>query len=80
MVHERRMEVAWNFGTRIHLQATIQALADRHLACLRSILAHCRIASSAGYTPSDFPLAGMDQKQLDRVLRSALQATRRQAP
>src|SRR3979411_2563129 len=35
--------------------------------CLRGLIAHCR-ASEGGHTPSDFPLADLDQPQLDRLM------------
>jgi amino acid adenylation domain-containing protein/non-ribosomal peptide synthase protein (TIGR01720 family) len=70
MVRAQRLEVAWTFGRTLHRQSTIQSLADQYLAALRSLIAHARTAAAQQeqFTPSDFPLAGVDQKQLDRLV------------
>jgi non-ribosomal peptide synthase protein (TIGR01720 family) len=80
MVRGQCLEVTWTFGRDIHRQATIQSLADQYIAALRSLIAHCRAVGEASYTPSDFPLAGMDQKQLDRLLGDLRQKKSRRAP
>jgi amino acid adenylation domain-containing protein/non-ribosomal peptide synthase protein (TIGR01720 family) len=46
---------------------TIRDFAAAVDAQLRHLIAHC--ASHFGYTPSDFPLARLDQSTLDRLLR-----------
>ncbi len=35
---------------------------------LESLIEHCRSAETGGYTPSDFPLAGLDQSELDKLI------------
>ncbi|MGH8549115.1 MAG: amino acid adenylation domain-containing protein [Methylococcales bacterium] len=56
-------------------KATIEGFIQRYLAWLRRLIEHCRSAVVAGYTPSDFPLAGLDQTRLDHLLsgRTAVQ-------
>ena len=44
-------------------------LADGFAAALRAVLAHCLSGGPGPYTPSDFPLAGLDQRSLAAVLR-----------
>jgi hypothetical protein len=39
------------------------------LQSLRDLIAHCRSPEAGAYTPSDFPLAELDRKQLDKVLK-----------
>jgi hypothetical protein len=37
---------------------------------LRALVAHCREAGAGGFTPSDFPLARLSQRQLDRLAQT----------
>jgi len=62
-----RLQVAWTYSADRHLRSTIEALAQRFLVSLRELLAHCTAPEIYGYTPSDFPLAGLAQEPLDRV-------------
>ncbi|HXK09666.1 MAG TPA: amino acid adenylation domain-containing protein [Vicinamibacteria bacterium] len=57
-VHDRKLDPA----------AEVERLAQAFLDALRALVAHCRSAESFGYTPSDFPLAGLGQGELDRLL------------
>jgi hypothetical protein len=43
-------------------------VADGYLRALRELIAHCRKDGAGGYTPSDFPLAGLTQQELDALL------------
>ena len=42
-------------------------LADGLVEALRELIAHCLVAEHARWTPSDFPLAGLDQARLDML-------------
>jgi hypothetical protein len=35
---------------------------------LREIIAHCKPGETVGYTPSDFPEAELNQKDLDQII------------
>jgi amino acid adenylation domain-containing protein/non-ribosomal peptide synthase protein (TIGR01720 family) len=63
-----RLHLQWTFGEGTHRRETIQRLAERYLDALRALIAHCRAARPGGCTPSDFPLAGLSQAQLDAVV------------
>ena len=52
-----RLQMEWSYGAHLHREATIEGLAGRYLAELRSLVAHCRTAGAGGGTPSDFPAA-----------------------
>ncbi len=65
-----RLTMQWLYSTEVHEAATIEALADRCLASLLRLVDHCSTAGAGGYTPSDFPEAGLDQAELDRFLDS----------
>jgi non-ribosomal peptide synthase protein (TIGR01720 family) len=66
LVIDGRMTVRFGYAAGIHDEATIQRLADGFGAALRGCVAHCLAPDAVGYTPSDFPLAGLDQDALDR--------------
>ena len=44
-------------------------LAEQFLAGLRGLIAHCLTPGVGGHTPSDFPLAGVDQATLEAIER-----------
>ncbi|HEX7243015.1 MAG TPA: condensation domain-containing protein, partial [Longimicrobiaceae bacterium] len=62
------LRVSWTYGTETHREETVRALAGRYTDALRELIEHCRSAGAGGYTPSDFPVAGLDQKKLDRLM------------
>ena len=62
------LELRWSYSGRVHRRETINRVATAHANALRAIIAHCAKPESSGYTPSDFPLAGLDQAALDRVV------------
>lgn len=67
MVRDGRLELAVTYSRRIHHERTARELAEATLAGLRSIIDHCRRPDAGGRTPSDFPLAALDQSEVDRV-------------
>ena len=70
MVEGGRLRATWEYGAEVHRAETVEALASRYLGELRALIAHCSGAKASGHTPSDFPLAGLDQAQLDGLLGS----------
>ncbi|WP_206686054.1 non-ribosomal peptide synthetase [Kribbella qitaiheensis] len=61
------LELEWQFSTAVHDEATVRALAETMVADLREIIGHCTRPDTGGRTPSDFPLAGLDQAAVDRI-------------
>jgi non-ribosomal peptide synthase protein (TIGR01720 family) len=59
-----RLRLAWSYGHDVHHRETVEALSAAFLAHLRSVIDHCRAVEVAASTPSDFPLAGIDQETL----------------
>ncbi|MEO8564694.1 MAG: condensation domain-containing protein, partial [bacterium] len=68
LVQEGRLTVRFGYARTVHDAATIERLAELYASALRGCIAHCLAPDAGGYTPSDFPLAGLDQRALDRVL------------
>ena len=60
-----RLHLELTFSRRRHGPATAERLADAFLDNLRRLVAYCTNEAHFGYTPSDFPLAQLDQATLD---------------
>jgi amino acid adenylation domain-containing protein/non-ribosomal peptide synthase protein (TIGR01720 family) len=69
MVVGGELRIFWRFGRRIFRQETVEAAARELIASLRALLAHCLEPEAGGLTPSDVPLARIDQAGLDRLWR-----------
>ncbi|WP_236170221.1 non-ribosomal peptide synthetase, partial [Pseudomonas parasichuanensis] len=66
-VYDGELSLAWSFSTQMFPAATVQRLADDYREQLMALVAHCTSAGHAGLTPSDVPLAGLDQASLDAL-------------
>ncbi|MEW2531112.1 condensation domain-containing protein, partial [Streptomyces sp. NPDC047071] len=62
------LEITWHYSHTLHREETVAGLADGMLAALTELVAHCCREDAGGRTPSDFPLARVDQEALDRVV------------
>lgn len=67
LVSDGRLSMRWAYWPGAHDRATIERLAAACNKALREIVHHCLSPEAGGYTPSDFPLAGLDQATLDRL-------------
>lgn len=70
------LTLSWRYSNALHDEATVQKLAQQYIAHLRQLIAHCQQANNGGFTPSDFPLAKLDQSTIDRLFpgRQAIEA------
>src|SRR5207245_5598459 len=66
-VVEGRLRVSWHHGRR-HRPETVARLAEAYVEELRALVAHCVADDAGGCTPSDLPLSGLSQEQIDRLL------------
>jgi amino acid adenylation domain-containing protein/non-ribosomal peptide synthase protein (TIGR01720 family) len=62
------LQVSWNYCENLHRRDTIEMLAENFIEALQSIIAHCQAPEAGGFTPSDFPEAALNQKELDKFL------------
>ena len=69
MIIDKRLRVSIQFSENLHRRETMQGLADRFAVSLRGLIEHCLSPESGGASPSDFPLADLDQATLDRLLQ-----------
>jgi amino acid adenylation domain-containing protein/non-ribosomal peptide synthase protein (TIGR01720 family) len=67
VVRQGRLELTWTYSAGRHDEETIGRLADQMLVTLRRIIDHCDSPDAGGCTPSDFPLAGLNQASLDAI-------------
>ncbi|WP_315758263.1 non-ribosomal peptide synthase/polyketide synthase [Bradyrhizobium sp. SZCCHNRI2007] len=63
-VLDGRLRLTFSFGRRRYRRATIERLAACYSAALRELVAHCT-SGVYGLTPSDVPLSGLSQPELD---------------
>ncbi|GLW14755.1 non-ribosomal peptide synthetase [Streptomyces sp. NBRC 13847] len=66
-VEDRQLELTWYHSGGVHREETVSALATGMRTALEDIVAHCAAPDAGGRTPSDFPLAGLDQAAVDRI-------------
>ncbi|MEM9799200.1 MAG: amino acid adenylation domain-containing protein [Planctomycetota bacterium] len=66
-IDDGELQIRWAYAHSHHRTETIEALAADFVREIEAIVEHCADASAGGRTPSDFPLAGLDQAALDRL-------------
>ncbi|WP_437325952.1 non-ribosomal peptide synthase/polyketide synthase [Sorangium sp. So ce381] len=63
-----RLRVMWSFSGARHRPETVARVFEDFAARLRALVERGVAPDAGGYTPSDFPLARLDQARLDRLL------------
>ena len=66
ILHEH-LHVDWVYSTEHYQADTVQNLADAYVRFLEAIIDHCVNAEAGGYTPSDFPLADLNEDKLGKL-------------
>ncbi|BDH12172.1 non-ribosomal peptide synthase/polyketide synthase [Streptomyces hygroscopicus] len=67
VVQDGRLELGWTYPPAMYDESTVRRLAEETVAALTDLIAHCARPDTGGRTPSDFPLARLDQHQVDLV-------------
>lgn len=67
-VVEGKLQLRWTYSENVHRRETIEKLSQTFADELRSFVADCQFSKAKSYTPSDFPLARIDQQTLDQLL------------
>ncbi|MFH9349067.1 amino acid adenylation domain-containing protein [Kitasatospora sp. NPDC017646] len=67
MIRDGELEFGWEYSANVHHEETVARLAEAFLAALEQIVEHCALPGAGGCTPSDFPLAPLDQAAVDRI-------------
>jgi non-ribosomal peptide synthase protein (TIGR01720 family) len=68
LVVDGRLRLDWGYSEAVHRRNTIERLARNFMEALLSLINHCSSPSAGAYTPSDFPEAGLDQEELDKLI------------
>ena len=65
-----KLHVDWIFSQSLFDEKTIEHLGKDYLKNLTKIVDYCLDPTTFGYTPSDFPLSGLDQVTIDKLFGS----------
>ncbi|SEC47099.1 non-ribosomal peptide synthase domain TIGR01720/amino acid adenylation domain-containing protein [Amycolatopsis tolypomycina] len=68
VVESGALSLTWSYSDQVNDEETVRELAEAMLTGLREIVAHCAGPDAGGRTPSDFPLARLDQSTVDRLV------------
>ncbi|MGH3711202.1 MAG: condensation domain-containing protein, partial [Pseudonocardiaceae bacterium] len=68
MVEDGHLNLVWIYSSEVHHEATVRRLAHDMQAALLEIVAYCARPGVGGRTPSDFPLARLDQTTVDSLV------------
>ena len=74
LVLDGRLQVDWTYSENVHRAETIARVRQDFMDVLRAMVDHCRSPDAGGFTPSDFPDAGLDQAKLDQFIDSITDA------
>ncbi|HYQ50299.1 MAG TPA: amino acid adenylation domain-containing protein, partial [Pseudomonas sp.] len=69
-VFEGELSLGWSYSRKMFDTPTLQRLAQEYAEELRQLVAYCTEPGNGGLTPSDLPLAGLAQAQIDHLLTS----------
>ncbi|MFH9657287.1 non-ribosomal peptide synthase/polyketide synthase [Streptomyces sp. NPDC017248] len=67
LVSDGELEITWHYSDRVHRAGTVEELAAAMVRALGALTEHCAAPGAGGRTPSDFPLARLDQAAVDRL-------------
>ncbi len=62
-----RLQLSLSYDEAAHRRETATALLADLVLRVKQLVQHCRSPEAGGHTPSDFPLAKVDQAKLDRL-------------
>ncbi|BAY66479.1 amino acid adenylation domain-containing protein [Calothrix brevissima NIES-22] len=68
LVMNGEMQINWEYSEKVHHRSTVEHLAESFMESLRNLIQHCLSPNVGGFTPSDFPKAGLNQEELDDLL------------
>jgi non-ribosomal peptide synthase protein (TIGR01720 family) len=61
------LQAEWTYSERLHRRATIEHLAAGFVAAVRDLIAYSETSDAGVYTPSDFPLAPLNEEGLQKL-------------
>ncbi|WDG77011.1 amino acid adenylation domain-containing protein [Pseudomonas chlororaphis] len=66
-VYGGELRLGWTFSPEMFEPQVIEELSQAYTRELSALVEHCCTAGNSGVTASDFPLAGLNQQQLDSL-------------
>lgn len=73
LVQGEQLNLTWSYSDQVHHKTTVQDLVHQFGQNLRSLL-FCNQTQPNAYTPTDFPLANVNQTDLNKLLLKLSQA------
>ncbi|MGH3611415.1 MAG: amino acid adenylation domain-containing protein, partial [Pseudonocardia sp.] len=67
-VEHKCLELTWYYSQELHEDVTVARLAEAMVQALHEVVEHCSGPGAGGRTPSDFPLAHLDQSAVDALV------------
>ncbi|MDZ7333004.1 MAG: amino acid adenylation domain-containing protein [candidate division KSB1 bacterium] len=64
-----KLQFEWKYSENLMRRSTVEHLAQTFISELRGMIAHSKSSEIIGFTPSDFRLAKLSQKKLDKVMQ-----------
>ncbi|NEO73076.1 condensation domain-containing protein, partial [Moorena sp. SIO3H5] len=68
LVIEDQLQIILIYNCHIHNHSNMVNLAEDYINNLKSIIAHCQSLDATDFTPSDFPIADLNQEELDALI------------
>ena len=65
-----RLQAGWVYSPNLHERETVERAAGIFVEELTALIRHCQAVQVRGFTPSDFPVAAIDQDSLDRLIQA----------
>ncbi|HEU4834422.1 MAG TPA: amino acid adenylation domain-containing protein [Pyrinomonadaceae bacterium] len=66
-ISDDQLSFRFTYSKNLHRRATIQRLAEAFRTSLRELIAHCESLPGESFSPSDFPLAKLDQRKFNQL-------------
>jgi len=66
-VFQGELHVAWTFSSALHRPDTVARLLEGFMNTLRSLIANAETVDASAMSPSDFPLAQLDEQNLEKL-------------
>ncbi|MFG1954931.1 amino acid adenylation domain-containing protein [Micromonospora sp. NPDC048830] len=67
-IQDGELRMQWNYHETAHQQETIERVARQALEVLNQLAAEARRPGVNGYSPSDLPISGLNQAEIDELV------------
>jgi len=67
LISNGQLQIKWTYSRNFHSRETIIQVATAFMDALKKLIIYCQSPGAGKYSPSDFPLAGLDEEELSRL-------------